>query len=156
MFPHFGCRCLNSKQLAWHRRPHLLKIVGIVSGMTAVTKYTYVLTQICVKTFFFNYIIVATFQDCINEHTCKQRTNNANRDGMSSFFQSTKSYLQESDRFKFFFDMVPPLTYNPANGFRKKYLLFQGICLTFTSKYITAYTFFQNFLHFSIVFLLLK
>ncbi|XP_067051218.1 minichromosome maintenance domain-containing protein 2-like [Acropora muricata] len=32
--------CLNSKQFAWQRRPHLLKIVGIVSGMTAVTKYT--------------------------------------------------------------------------------------------------------------------
>ncbi|XP_068756898.1 minichromosome maintenance domain-containing protein 2-like [Montipora capricornis] len=32
--------CLKSKKLARHSQPHLLKISGIVSGMTAVTKYT--------------------------------------------------------------------------------------------------------------------
>ena len=36
----FGFRCLKSKKLARHSQPHLLKISGIVSGMTAVTKYT--------------------------------------------------------------------------------------------------------------------
>lgn len=33
-------RCESSKNLARHGQPKLIKIVGIVSGMTAATKYT--------------------------------------------------------------------------------------------------------------------